>query len=184
MRIRSNATFAYIYQMKPLILMGSARADGHTAGMVQLLRQALNCEAIDLADLQIGHYDYQHRNSGDDFLPLMRRIVSESDTLILATPVYWYAMSSLLKTFMDRITDCLKIEQETGRKLRGMTLAMLSCGSEEEETEGFEAPFQLSARYLGMHWAGHVHTWSDAGEISPQVRQRILDFADHLLRQP
>ena len=37
-----------------------------------------------------------------------------------------------MKKFFDRISDCIKIEKETGRKLRGMEMAVLSCGSDNE----------------------------------------------------
>jgi len=49
-----------------------------------------------------------------------------------------------MKTFFDRITDCLKIEKETGRKLRGKAMTMVSCRSDDEIKEGFAMPFRES----------------------------------------
>ncbi|MCP4458779.1 MAG: NAD(P)H-dependent oxidoreductase [Cytophagales bacterium] len=37
----------------------------------------------------------------------------------MATPVYWYSMSGIMKVFLDRIYDVLTIEKELGRKLHG-----------------------------------------------------------------
>ena len=56
----------------------------------------------------------------------MKTIISKYDTIIFATPVYWYSMSGILKVFIDRITDLLTIEKELGRKLRGKKMAVVS----------------------------------------------------------
>ncbi len=162
--------------MKTLIIQGSARSKGHTHQMVCLLRQHWQADVVDLLHLQIGPYDYQHAHRADDFLPLLRRIGTDYELLLFATPVYWYSMSGLMKVFFDRISDCLQIEKDTGRQLRGKHMALLSCGSEPEETPGFSTPFELSADYLGMHYLGHVHTWMEDATIEPQVVERIENF--------
>lgn len=59
----------------------------------------------------------------DDYLNLMKQILEKYETLILATPVYWYSMSGIMKVFFDRLTDLLTIEKELGRKLRGKKIA-------------------------------------------------------------
>lgn len=157
--------------MKIVIIQGSSRSDGNTATIVRYLQKELSADVIDLKSHVIGHYDYSHSNQDDDFLPLMRKIVTY-DLIIFATPVYWYAMSGMMKTFLDRITDCLKIEKETGRKLRGKSMAAISCGSEAEEIEGFFVPFRLSADYLGMRYLGDVHTWID-DSLEKEVLERL-----------
>lgn len=58
-----------------------------------------------------------------DYLNLMKQILDKYETLILATPVYWYSMSGIMKVFFDRLTDLLTIEKEFGRKLRGKKTA-------------------------------------------------------------
>lgn len=166
--------------MRSVVILGSSRSNGNTAKMVQLLGQHLDFDVVDLRLLNITHYDYEHRNSDDDFHPLMRRIVADYDQIIFATPIYWYAMSGLMKVFFDRITDLLKTEKPTGRKLRGMQLALLICGSEEAETPGFEMPFQESAGYLGMGYKGSVHTWLEGEEVEAEVLRRIENFAEQL----
>ena len=165
--------------MKTVIIQGSARSIGNTHKVVALLRKQLECDLIDLKKYRFGHYDYQRENADDDFLPLMKKI-PEYDLIIFATPVYWYSMSGLMKMFFDRITDCLKIDKETGRKLRGKSMAALACGSEEVETEGFFVPFSSSAEYLGMNYLGHIHTWIEEKEPSQKVIDRINTFAKQL----
>ncbi|WP_338814752.1 NAD(P)H-dependent oxidoreductase [Bernardetia sp. Wsw4-3y2] len=165
--------------MEILIIQGSARKNGNTNKIVNYIQEQLDCDFIDLKNYTISHYDYDSRNRNDDFLPLMREIV-EYDLIIFATPVYWYAMSGIMKTFFDRVTDCLKIEKETGRKLRGKTMAMVCCGSEKdvvlEISAAFEMPFRESASYLGMNYVGSVYTWMDTDDISGEVIQNLDKF--------
>lgn len=165
--------------MKTVIILGSSRSDGNTRQIVELIREKIEADLIDLNQLDFSFYDYQHQNLADDFLPTMKRIV-EYDLVIFATPVYWYSMSGTLKTFFDRITDCLKIDKETGRKLRGKNMAALSCGSDETEVEGYFMPFKLTAEYLGMNYLGDVHTWIDASTPEAKVLERINEFSAKL----
>lgn len=149
--------------MNTILLQGSARTDGSTANIAHRLSQHTRMEVLHLADLDIHQFDYHHRHRGDDFLPLMRHIVTY-DRLLIATPVYWYTMSGHVKVFLDRITDCLQIEKPIGRKLRGMHLAVLSQCAEASVPPGFFEPFRLSADYLGMHYDGDHHILcTDAG---------------------
>ena len=120
---------------------------------------------------------YEQENQTDDFLPIIQSIIAEYDVLFFATPVYWYAMSGLLKTFMDRLTDCVTTEKSIGRNLKGKYLASLSCGSDAEEVVGFHTPFELSAAYLDMQYIGAVHTWIAEEDIETEVLERIEDFA-------
>ncbi len=169
--------------MRTIVLQGSARSHGHTRQVLDELKSHLAYDCVDLHSLTIHPYDYGHTHQGDDFLPLMQRVVSY-ERLLLATPVYWYAMSGLMKTFLDRITDCLKIDKPTGRKLRGMELVVLSCGSDDIEHEGFFVPFQKSADYLGMTYGGQVHTWISEPPIPEEVRARLKTFAEGLKSIP
>lgn len=165
--------------MKTLIIQGSSRSTGNTSKIIGLLKDRLHADLIDLRLKNISAYDYEHHNQDDDFLPLMREVV-KYDLLILVTPVYWYSMSGLMKNFLDRITDCLKIEKETGRKLRGKSLAAIACGSEETVTPGFFDPFRLSAAYLGMQYLGELHTWIEDVEPTLQVKDSVTSFAEYL----
>jgi multimeric flavodoxin WrbA len=171
--------------MEILIIQGSARKNGNTNKIVNYIQEKLDCDFIDLKNYVISNYDYDSRNKNDDFLPLMREVV-EYDLIIFATPVYWYSMSGIMKTFFDRITDCLKIEKETGRKLRGKSMAMVSCGSDKEAvlaiSEAFEMPFRESASYLGMSYTGSIFTWMDGDEISREVIRNLDGFTDKIIK--
>lgn len=165
--------------MKRVIIQGNSRSIGNTNKVVRILQNHLDCDLINLNELNIGQYDYENGNQNDDFIPTIKKIV-EYDLIIFATPVYWFSMSGIMKTFFDRITDCLKIEKETGRKLRGKNMAVISCGSDGVENEGFFIPFERSAEYLGMNYFGHIHTWIEENNPSNSVLELIKDFSKKL----
>jgi len=143
-----------------VIIQGSSRSNGNTNKIATFIQSKTGFDIIDLKSKRIANFDYEFKNQDDDFLPLMTKIVHNYDIIIFATPVYWYAMSGIMKTFFDRITDCIKIEKEIGRKLKGKTMGMISCGSDSALKKGFEMPFVESANYLKMHYLGNIHTWN------------------------
>ncbi len=152
--------------------MGSSRSDGNTKRVCDYISTLKDIPIFDLNDYKIGYYDYDHQNQEDDYFPLMEKIL-DFDTLIFATPVYWYAMSATMKTFFDRITDLLKIRKDLGRQLRGKNMKVVCCSSDQEEFPEFWKPFERSAEYLGMQYQGAVHTWIEENEIPVLVKNRL-----------
>ena len=150
--------------------MGSSRSDGDTATAVNELAKVTQYEVLDLQQLNFSDYDYKSKNSGDDFLPTIRRVVADFDHIIWATPVYWYSMSAIMKRFIDRISDCLRIEKDTGRQFRGMSMSLLSV-SNDIRNPHFAAPFRLTAEYLGMTYLGDQHVVVNEEGISLRVKQ-------------
>ena len=111
--------------MKAIIITGSSRNDGDTTALKELIVSQSTWDSLDLNDYSFSYYDYAHENRADDFIPMMKKIIESYDTLILITPVYWYAMSGIMKVFFDRLTDLITIEKDLGRKLRGKQMAVL-----------------------------------------------------------
>lgn len=167
--------------MKSIIISGSSRSDGNTSKIVQELKNLLEAGVVNLHNKNISAFDYEHKNKDDDFLPLMRSLV-DADLLIFVSPVYWYSMSGTMKIFFDRISDCLKIEKDTGRKLRSMNLAVVSVGSDGEVYPSFFTPFEKSAAYLGMNYLGELHTWIEHHKVPEEVMSQLKSFAHKINR--
>ncbi|MEM9835941.1 MAG: NAD(P)H-dependent oxidoreductase, partial [Bacteroidota bacterium] len=151
-----------------LIIVGSARSNGHTMRVARALQAEVQADLVDLQDYQIGYFRYdQHYPEGDDFLDFIEASVLPYRQLVFASPVYWYSMSAQMKTFFDRLSDLLKSRKDLGRQLRGKQLSVLSCSGDDEVFESFFLPFKLSAAYLGMAYSNEWHSWVDeAGEMN------------------
>ena len=108
-----------------IIIFGSSRSHGNTRKVMDEIIGSNSLPLVDLNDFDITPFDYEHRNKADDFIPLIEKIV-DYNTLIIATPVYWYQMSTQHKIFFDRFSDLLKIRKDLGRKLRGKKLFVIA----------------------------------------------------------
>jgi multimeric flavodoxin WrbA len=142
---------------KKVIILGSSRKNGNTTKIVDEISKEHGIEVINLSDFNISYYDYESKNREDDFFPLIKGIIENYDTLIFATPIYWYNMSGIMKVFFDRFSDLIRIEKETGRKLRGKKIGVISNSHDDEIEESFYIPFKKTADYLGMEYLGHAH---------------------------
>lgn len=160
-----------------IILLGSSRSDGDTAKVVSLLREKIAYDVIDLSQKRINHYDYNFLNYDDDFNELFKMLVENYQTIVFATPIYWYTMSGITKVFLDRISDFLNKEKEYGRMLRGKNMAVISCSNHDDRDESFTMPFVRSADYLGMKFIGDIHTWVEVDSIPKEVKEKITKFA-------
>ena len=159
-----------------VIIQGSSKSNSDTNTILNYLNTSNQFDIIDLNTKNIGHFDYDFKNANDDFLQQMEEIIEKYDTIIFATPVYWYSMSGILKVFFDRISDLLKTEKDIGRKLRGKSMAMISCSNANDLKEGFSMPFIETANYLGMSYLGDIHAWVENGKISEEVKEIINTF--------
>lgn len=164
-----------------VIIQASSRSNGNTATIVNMIQKYTDFDIIDLNTYDIGHFNYDFENDGDDFNDLFKRIANNYQTIVFATPVYWYTMSGILKVFLDRISDFLYKEKEYGRLLKGKSLALISCNCDREYFEGFEIPFVKSANYLGMQFIAYEHTWVLEEGISKEIEKRCKSFANKVM---
>ena len=144
-------------ETRKVIIVGSSRSNGNTSAIAHKIAVDIKADVIDLREYTISYYDYESNNIADDFLPLIKSVLEKYDTIVFATPVYWYAMSAIMKVFFDRFSDLIKIEKETGRKFRGKSMFVVSNSYDEELDYDFYMPFRLSANYLGINYLGNKH---------------------------
>ncbi len=163
---------------KTVIIQGSSNSLGNTHKIISYLNKDNVFDVIDLKTKNIGAFEYDFSNADDNFLPLMEEIIAKYDTIIFATPVYWYAMSGTLKHFFDRMSDLLHHKKDLGRQLRGKKMAMISNSGEDDLKNGFTMPFIESANYLGMDYLGDTHTWFSGDEIAEEAKVRIDAFRE------
>lgn len=158
MENRAPASAEALSSTAAIALFGSSRRHGNTGQFLEHIATESSIEIVDLGQLRISPYDYKHQNRGDDFEPLMRRVL-EFDHIILASPVYWYAVSPPVKTFLDRISDFLEIPEllEQGRRLRGKTGHIVCTSIYDDAPAPFVGALTDTFTYLGMHVGGVMH---------------------------
>lgn len=165
------------------VVLGSARRDGNTRALVDaVFPRASAARVIDLNELAIAPYKYDVRHDTDDFLPLLRGLV-EARAIVFATPVYWYSMSGLMKTFFDRLTDATGAHKPLGRALAGRRAFALVTSASDAAPPGFEVPFVETARYFDMRWGGLLHLRFAAERVmTPAMEVAAAAFADRIGR--
>jgi multimeric flavodoxin WrbA len=141
----------------PLIILGSVRKESDTKRFVDLIFNGLNFTLIDLLDLKIFNYDYEHHYPADDQYDMVVQEILKHQLVIFATPVYWYSMSALMKTLFDRFSDLVTYKKTTGRNLKGKSTALIAVGAEKKLPEGFEIPFNCTSSYLDMNFLGTIY---------------------------
>ncbi|MBN4072635.1 NAD(P)H-dependent oxidoreductase [Crocinitomix catalasitica] len=163
---------------RPLIIFGSARKDSNTRKLLDLHFTELDYEPIDLLDYKIYPYDYSTNYPADDsFFIIIDRLLRH-DTIVFATPVYWYSMSGQMKTFFDRFSDLVTVRKELGRQLKGKRIFLVATGEGKELPDGFEVPFQLTSEYLDMEFVSVYYrnrdslttTLIDTNEIIEKIK--------------
>lgn len=139
---------------RALVILGSAREGSNTLKAVQELCPFQNYELIDLRKHTIHPYRYDSENiPPDDFLMIVDNML-QADVIVFATPVYWYAMSGIMKAFFDRFSQLLREYKTRGRALKGKEVYLIATSSEPTLSEGFEVPFRRTAEYLDMNYKG------------------------------
>jgi multimeric flavodoxin WrbA len=163
--------------LSALILLGSARSDGLTAEAAGRLADRIGtaAELIDLLSPRIEPFRYGE-TADDDFRGLVHRL-TECDAIVFATPVYWYAMSGVMKNLFDRFTDLTGAGEagRQGRALAGRRTWLLATGTDESAPDGFEVPFARTSAYLGMIWRGACYVQVHPAQGFDRAGRRILD---------
>ncbi len=132
--------------------LGGAEQSGHTVESAYLvnviaghLRDCRTCRGAD------GNCSIQ-----DGYEQLLLERILPADAIVLATPLYWYGVSGLLKTFFDRIfcftSSGYHDSQMVLERLPRKRLAVVISAEESYRgaTVGVMASVQELARYL--HW--------------------------------
>lgn len=85
---------------KPLVILASARKQGYTKDFLNKVFANKDYELVDLLDFSISPYSYVSNYPGtDEFFKIIDELIKHK-VIVFATPVYWYAMSGIMKIFL------------------------------------------------------------------------------------
>lgn len=164
-----------------VVLQGSHRRNGDTHVLVDCVFQDAPIAQFRLIDCRIEPYTYDRHAIDDDFRYIAEAMV-KARSLVFATPVYWYAMSGLTKTVLDRFTDLTSFRKDLGRSLQGKVVHVLACGTDLELPSGFTVPFSQTAAYFDMTFGGTFYAQADGDRgFSDDTKQSAQAFGAWLL---
>lgn len=177
--------------MKTVILFGSPRKDGNTRQLVDAFTGAVKkgrheVRLLHLNDMKIrpcqgclACAETGECRIKDDMRDVCTSIM-ESDVIVYATPVYWWAPSAQLKAVMDR--SIAFFDGSMNSRVKGKkAVSLVCCADTDEETC---APtleiFKRSFDGLGMEYAGHVEALGC--EEKGMVKKKSLTATRNLAR--
>lgn len=188
--------------MDILTLLGSPRARGNTATILEraeseFRKQGHRVRRIHVARREIRGClgcnkcrtvsDRIACVQRDDATEILERMI-EADTIVFATPVYYWGMTAQLKSLVDRTNALITRygEPEQTSLLRGKPVALLATGGGvyENNTPLFAA-FQKTAAALQAELVGELYVGrcTEPGDMTAETRSRGTEFARRILRQ-
>ncbi|WP_195575785.1 flavodoxin family protein [Paenibacillus sp. 1001270B_150601_E10] len=146
------------------IIQGSARDNGNTEQLTSVLTEGIQTETVLLREKTIRQIvDGRHEEGG--FIPVeddMNSVVEamlKHDTLVFATPLYWYGMSGHMKTFIDRWSQCIRDESlQFKERMQGKKVYIVIVGGPNAKITGLPLvqQFQHVCSFMGMSLEGWI----------------------------
>lgn len=184
--------------MKALILLGGYRKK-NTWQMAKAFQDGLETAGHDVKLLHIKDYSILPCTGCEscyktgkcvlkDEMHVIYDAVDEAEILVLASPLYFYSVTSDLKAVMDRgqpYWERTKRQKDTGGKKK-MIGAFLSCHGGPYEQDAFFATYKPLRMYFGSVYAEYrtncfiSETDKYPVEDRPDVLEEIRQMAIHL----
>lgn len=99
---------------KILFMNFSPNKEGNTFSIGKKLLEGKDYDAMQMSDYKISQYGQVF---ADDQIKEVFDKIKDYDTLVIGSPVYWYTVSGLLKTFIDRLYMLPEAEVLNGKNL-------------------------------------------------------------------
>ncbi|MEU8601022.1 flavodoxin family protein [Streptomyces parvulus] len=149
-----------------LFLLGSSRPDGNTELLTRRAAEQLPADVeqrwIDLArhplpDFEDLRHDRDHTRPTEGNARLLLDATLDATDLVIASPLYWYSVSTPVKHYLDYWSGWLRTPgldfkaTLAGRTLWGVTAL---AHEEQEVADPLIGTLHLTAAFMGMHFGG------------------------------
>ncbi|MFD0826444.1 flavodoxin family protein [Neobacillus sp. M.A.Huq-85] len=151
--------------MSIAVLYGGTRPNGNTEALTEHAIRGLDVERINLRDFSIlpiedaRHDEAGFQDLGDDYNAVIDRVL-QHDTLIFATPVYWYSMSGTMKNFIDRWSHSMRDAKypDFKKQMAAKKAYVVAVGGDNPYLKGLPMiqQFQHIFDFMKMEFAGYV----------------------------
>jgi multimeric flavodoxin WrbA len=148
-----------------LFLLAGARPDGNTQLLARAAAEQLPSGTEQRwVDLVVRLPDYQDSRHAAEPWPeqeeneaLLHEATLAATDVVIASPLYWYSLSSYAKRYLDYWSKWLRTpDPEFRAKMSGRTLwgVTAMAHTEEEVARPLELTLQHTAAYMGMRFGG------------------------------
>ncbi|AYC28613.1 flavodoxin family protein [Paenisporosarcina cavernae] len=148
-----------------IVIYGSSREKSNTEFLTEIGLEGKEVTRIHLREHTIFPIeDQRHEPTGfdrvdDSFDEVMQELMKH-DEMVLATPIYWYGMSGLMKNFVDRWSQAMRDEKYEAlrEKIGQKKLYVVAVGGDNPRLKGLPLiqQFQYICDYFGMTFADYV----------------------------
>lgn len=180
--------------MKAIILFGSPRKEGNTILPVQAFAEVLKKGGCDVRTIYLNDLNIRPCQGClacvpegvckiNDDMKDIRKYIMESDLIVYASPIYWFAPSSQLKVVIDRSMAFL--DSEYNSRIKGKkAVTIMTCGSDEDDTfSPSKGMFRKIFDLLGVTYAGSIEAKGcvEKGSVSSKYVKNAEQLAASLL---
>lgn len=166
--------------MSLAIIYGGTRNNGNTEWLTKQVISGLEAKEYHLANYQISPIvDCRHTVGGfpqvnDDYQLFIQEIL-EYDTLIFATPIYWYSMSGIMKNFIDRWSQTLRDSEmsQFKQQMAKKCAYVIAVGGDQPNLKGLAMiqQFQYIFDFMGMTMSGYlIGEGNKPGDIEKDIK--------------
>ena len=146
------------------ILMGSSRKNGNTAALTRAFAEGVSGEhqvrILSVADYRIlpcsgcnaCYRSDGHRCIQQDDMTQIYAILQETDILAAASPVYFYGISAILKTLIDR----LHTPARSSFRIQKLGLLLVGASALPDLFEPILMQYRMILRYFSLESIGTV----------------------------
>lgn len=150
--------------MKIVMLEGSPNRNGSSNMLAESFRKGAEEAGHTVEIIDTAHADihpctgcvccgYEGPCVQKDDVESIRKIILDSDMMVLVTPLYYYGMSAQLKTMVDRFCA---FNSSINRKYMKSALIAAAWNSDDWTFDALNAHYDTLVRYLNMNDMGRI----------------------------
>ncbi|ANK62875.1 flavodoxin family protein [Loigolactobacillus backii] len=144
--------------MKIVLITGSSRQASNSTYLAKTMLAGLPFTELELKTFTLQpivdhRHDREWPRVADDYPRLIKQVLT-AQVIIFATPIYWYGMSGLMKTFIDRWSESLKLVQGFREGMKGKQVYLVLVGGDRPRKKGqlIEQQFRYICEFLQMNF--------------------------------
>ena len=144
---------------KILFMNCSPNKDGNTYRIGEKILENIEHDVLQMSDYKIYQYGQVYE---DDQIKDVFDKIEKVDTIVIGSPVYWYTLSGILKTFIDRFYML-----DDAKKLNGKKLYLFAQGDAPDNATKKSIEFLANrvSILMDMELKSVIISTSDGNEI-------------------